>query len=180
MQLDEAALDEYTDDFQHDAFRYETLTTYAVASDGDDFARYLNGEPAPSPDVISPWGNWVRAQRGRGATVRRVRVLHEKPSDYLRFELEWIYPANEAAGEDIRVLDLTDQRRPDGVLDIEFWLLDGDRAALMTYDERGRFVYADTVDGDDIGPVRRAASLAWQAASPLRVWWARHPEYHRG
>lgn len=180
MRLDEAALDEYTDDFQRDALRYETLTAYTVASDGDDFARYLAGEPAPSPDVLGPWGSWVRTQRRRGTTVRRVRVLTEKPSDYLRFELEWIYPANEQAGENIRVLDLTDQARPAGVVDVEFWLLDGDRAALMTYADDGTFLHADTVEGDDASPVRRAAAAAWGAAETLSSWWARHPEHRRG
>ncbi|HVM19490.1 MAG TPA: hypothetical protein VM307_05985 [Egibacteraceae bacterium] len=179
MRLDEAALDAYTDQFEHDAFRHEVLDHYDVPSDGGDFARWLAGEPDPSPDVIGPWAQWVRAQRQRGASVRRLRVLTESPSEYLRFEAAWAYRANVAAGEDIRVLDLTEQARPLGLDLREFWLLDGQRAAVMTYDDAGRFLYADTIEGRAGRVIRRSADIAWAAAEPFEAWWARHPEYHR-
>lgn len=178
MRLDEAALDEYTDQFVHDAFRYETLTFYDVASDGADFARFRAGESAPSSDVVGPWGAWVAQQLGRGATVRRVRVLYGPPDDYLRFELGWVYAANAAAGEQIRILDLTERARPDGVLDDEFWLLDGARAVLMHYDDQGRFQHGDTVEGLDANPIVLAGDVAWATAEPFTAWWARHPHYH--
>lgn len=179
MRLDEAGLDEYTDRFEHDAFRHEVLTRYDVASDGGGFARWLAGEPCPDTAVIGAWGRWVAVQRRRAATVRRVRVLYDRPTDYLRFEAEWAYAANVAAGEDIRVLDLTERQRPEDLLDTEFWMLDGARAVLMTYDEQGRFLYGDTVEGRAARKIRRARDAAWQAAEPFTQWWTRHPEYRR-
>lgn len=179
MRLDEAALDEYTDQFVHDAFRHETLTAYDVSSDGGEFARFRAGERSPNAEVVAPWGRWVRQQRARGATVRRLRILFAPPGNYLRFEMAWAYTANVQAGEDIRILDLAGQPRPPFVVDDEFWLLDRERAALMHYDERGRFDHADTVEGFDATPIVLAADMAWDAAEPFTAWWARHPQYHR-
>jgi hypothetical protein len=179
MRLDEQQLDEYTDRFTSDALRYETLTYYDVASDGDDFARFLAGEPGPSPEVVGGWGRWVQQQRSRGATVRRVRVLREPPSDYLRFEMGWAYVANVSAGEDIRILDLTERPAPAEVVDAEFWMLDRQRIALMAYSMAGKFLHAHALDGDDAAPYVDAAETAWRLAEPFPAWWARHPEYHR-
>lgn len=179
MRLDEQALDEFTDEFEHDAFRQETLTAYDVASDGGDFDFWLAGKPGPSPDVVGPWGNWIGIQCKRGASVRRVRVLHDEPSDYLRFEIDWIYHANAEAGERIKILDLTERPRPPGFIDREFWMLDGLRAVLMAYDEHGRFLHGDTVEGEAAEVIRQARDAAWEAAEPLTSWWDRHPEYHR-
>lgn len=178
MRLDEAGLDEYTDEFVHDAFRHETLTAYDVSSDGGEFARFCAGEHGPRAEVIAPWGRWVRQQRARGATVRRLRILFAPPADYLRFEMAWAYTANLQAGEDIRILDLTGQRRPPFVTDDEFWMLDRERVALMSYDDRGRFDHADTVEGAGATPIALAAETAWDAAEPFAIWWARHPQYH--
>jgi hypothetical protein len=178
VRLDEQGLDEYTDDFAHDAFRQETRTFYAVASDGDGFARFLAGEPGPSEQVVGPWGAWVQAQRVRGATVRRLRILYAPPGDYLRFELGWAYTANAAAGEDIRILDLTERARPHGIVDDEYWMLDRRRAVHMSYADNGQWLHGDTVEGRAAKPVCRALETAWAAGEPFRQWWDRHPGYH--
>lgn len=178
-RLDEAGLDAYTDRFVHDAFRHEVLTRYDVTSDGGGFARYLAGEPEPDPEGGRPWARWVRRQIDRGATVRRLRVLTAPPGAYLRFEMEWAYTANVAAGEQIRVLDLTAQPRPAALVDAEFWMLDGERAVLMHYDEAGRFVLGDSIEGQAAEPIRHARDTGWAAAEPFEQWWARHPRYHR-
>lgn len=179
MLLDEVGLDEYTDHFERDAFRHEVLTRYDVPSDDGEFARYLAGEPGPNPAVWEPWGRWVRQQINRGAAVRRVRVLATTPGAYLRFEAEWGYVANTAAGEDIRILDLTERDRPDDVIDTEFWMLDGECAVLMHYDDLGRFLHGETVEGNAAGRIRRARDAAWDAAEPFLDWWAGHPQFHR-
>lgn len=178
-RLDEAALDAYTDDFQVDALRYEILAAYDVASDRGELDRYLAGQAGPEPETVAPWGQWVGAQRARGASVRRLRVVQGPPSAYLRFECEWIYTANVDAGEDIRILDLTEHDTPGGLPLSELWVLDHTRAAVMNYDDAGRFLHADTVDPDGMPQLRDALAAAWDAAEPFTTWWASHPEYHR-
>lgn len=179
MQLDEAGLDEYTDRFDRDAFRHETRTHYQTSGGSDEHTRWLAGEMSPGSDADRPWSAWVRAQLDRGAAVRRLRVVYGPLSDHLRFELGWQYPANAAAGEEIRVLDLTERPRPVGMVDDEFWMLDGERAVLMTYADDGRFLHGDAVEGRDADRIRRARDAAWDAAEPFDQWWTRHPEYHR-
>jgi hypothetical protein len=177
VRLDEAALDAYTDQFKLDALRVETRTFYEVPSDEGDFARYLADEPEPDPAVTEPWHAWIRAQLARGATVRRLRVLHSPPGDYLRFEMEWGYIGNAAAGEDIRILDLEYPRETPYP---ELWLLDDERVAFLRYDDVGRFLYADTDDpAFPPAAVYVACVMAWEAAEPFVEWWVRHPEYHR-
>ncbi len=177
MRLDFAGMDAYTNRFDTEAFRYEVLSAYDVPSDGGDVARYLAGEPGPTGGQA--WRDWIRAQIQRGAAVRALRVLHEPPGDYLRFELEWGYLPNIAAGMQARVLDLTEQSAPPGFLHEEFWLLDGERVAVMRYDDAGRFLHADTVEGPAAQQYRTARDAGWAAGEPVTAWWGRHPEYHR-
>lgn len=176
MRLDEAGMDAYTDRFDRDALRVETRTFYVVPSDGGNLPRYLAGEPGPDPAVTEPWHAWIRAQLARGATVRRLRVLHGEPGDYLRFEMEWGYLGNAAAGEDIRVIsDTWWGLDPVG----ELWVLDDERVARMNYDAAGRFLHADVVDDDEAARIVGQLHTAWRLAEPFTEWWARHPEYHR-
>ena len=49
-----------------DLFRLETLSRYAVDSDGDDYRRYLRGEPAPSAEAKQPWLDHLRADTTAG------------------------------------------------------------------------------------------------------------------
>lgn len=179
VRLDEPGLDAYTDDFLGEAFRHEVLPAYEVPSDGGDFARYMAGEQHPDPKVVEPYRAWILAQIARGAAVRAVRVLREPPGNYLRYECEWGYAFNVAAGMEVRVLDLTDQTAPPAFVDEEFWLLDRGRAAVLHYDEKGRFLHADTAEGDAATRYRVARDAAWDAGEPFISWWSRHPEYHR-
>jgi len=180
MRLDAEALDAYTDRFEHEAFRHEVLPAYEVPSDGGDLARYLApGEAHPDPMVVGPWCDWIRSQVDRGAAVRSLRVLHAPPGDYLRFELEWGHLVNIRAGMESRVLDLTEQPTPRGFIDEEFWLLDRERVAVMTYDDAGRFLHADAVDGPAARRYRIARDVAWDDAEDVESWWARHPQFHR-
>lgn len=178
MRLDEAALDDYTDRFSWSAWRYETLDRYDVASDDDGFQRYLDGRD-PDPGFGVAWRRWLGDRRAEGRRIYRTRVLYRKPSPYLRFEFEWGYTGNAAAGEQIRILDLTERPRPPAVIQAETWLMDLARVAVMAYTDSGAFSHADTAEGDDATPYVRAAQQAWDAGEPFEQWWDRHPEYHR-
>lgn len=178
MRLDEAALDEYTDQFSWSAWRYETREFYDVPSDDDGFRRYLDGDD-PDPEFGVGWWRWLKARARENRQVYRIRVLFQPPSHYLRFEMEWAYTGNVLAGEQIRVLDLTEHERPRALVDDEFWMLDGDRAAVMSYDRSGQFSHADTAEGDDAVRYVLAARAAFDAGEPFEQWWGRHTEYHR-
>lgn len=163
--------------FHRTAFRLEVRDSYAVASDGGDFARYLAGEPAPDAARKNAWLDTLRAERRAGKIRQWVHVVHGPLSDYLRFEMEWGYLPNIAAGAQVRILDLAEQPRPSSLVDEEFWLLDNDAALIMHYDDDGQFTGAEP--SENLDRYRRARDAAWNSAVPFADYWKTHPQYHR-
>jgi hypothetical protein len=161
------------------AFRLELLDHYDVGSDGDDYRRFLAGETAPTPERKTPWLRRLRQDAARGILNHRVHVLRRPLTNYLRYEAEWGYAYNAAAGEDIGILDTTDQPVPDGLVDHDFWLIDDQHAIRMQYSELGEFIGAEPAP-ELLDAYRHTRDAATAAAEPFAVWWATHPEQHRG
>jgi hypothetical protein len=166
--------------FTTDAFRLETLDAYYVASDGGDVARYLRGEPEPDPARKEPWLARLRAERAAGKRRQRVHVVRGPLSDYLCYECEWGYAPNVEAGEDIRILDLSEHPRPtDLAVDHDFWLLDSEHLIRMHYADDGQFAGGEVLGASELHRYRAARDAALAAAEPFTGYWQRHPEYHR-
>jgi hypothetical protein len=166
------------------AFRLELLDRYDVESDGVDFARYLRGEPEPTPERKQPWLDRLQREREAGILNHRVHVLRTPLTDYLRYECEWGYAPNAAAGEDIRILDLAERQLPActrlaHLVDHDFWLIDNRHAIRMHYDDDGRFLGAEPVPDSQLARYQHARDAAIAAAEPFNRWWARHPEEWR-
>lgn len=178
--LDVVALDGFFDAHHtSDAFRWECLDRYAVDSDDDDYLRYLRGESEPDAAGKSDWLAQLRSDSAAGRHWRRIHVLRTPLSDYLRYECEWGYVHNVAAGEDVRIIDLALQSLPDLVPDHDFWLLDDRHALRMHYDADGRFVGASVPPDREVDRYRKARDAAWAVACPFTAWWRDHPEFHR-
>ena len=178
--LDVTGLGEYVDaHFTRRAFRLETLAAYDVATDDNDVGRYLRGEPEPDPARKGPWLERLRSERREGKRRQRVHVVRSPLSDYLRYECEWGYLPNVAAGEDIWILDLAERPVPAGLVDHDFWLLDDEHVIRMHYDGQGRFVGAEILDDAQLPRYRRARDEAIEAAEPFLDYWQRRPEDHR-
>ena len=162
------------------ACRVETLDRYDVGSDGADVARYLRGEPDPDPARKGAWLSRLRAERAAGKLRQVVHVLRGPLSPYLRYECEWGYLPNVAAGQDVRILDLAERPRPPALdLDHDFWVLDDQLAVRMHYDQDGRFLGAEVVPASELARYRAAWEAAIRAAEPFTSYWRRHPEYYR-
>lgn len=158
------------------AFRLETLDRYEVPTDGGDFARYIKGEPGPTPERKQAWADRLTRERAAGIRRSRVHVLHTPLTDYLRFECEWGHALN-AQLEDINILDLAERPRPDDLPEGDYWLIDDWLVIRMHYDTSGKFLGGE-VD-DDVTPYQRGRDVAVAAAEPFSTWWARHPEEWR-
>lgn len=176
LDLDELAsfIDEH---HTKDLFRLETLSVYNVDSDGEDYQRYLRGEATANAEAKAPWLKRLVADTAAGRRWRRVHAVTLPLSDYLRYESEWCYTYNVAAGEDIRIIDDAGQSLPDVG---DFFVLDGQHVIRSVYDQTGRFLGAEPITD----PVTRApyvaiSELVWRAAAPFTSWWLRHPEFHR-
>jgi hypothetical protein len=177
--LTEQELGSYLRSATHSLFRLETLPAYDVPTDRGDFPRYLAGEASPDMERKGRWLEFLREQRAKGIDRHRVRVLRTPLSDYDRYACEWGYAYNVPAGDDTRVLDLSQRPMPDALVPHDFWLVDHEYPVRMHYDDVGRFLGATVVDPAEKDRYRAARDAAWRAAEPFDAWWVRHPEYHR-
>jgi hypothetical protein len=152
--------------FQRSAFRLELLDKYIAENEVEPLRRFLAGQPQ-DPAWREPWARFVRASVRGGKQMARVHVVDEPLSDYLRFELACGYPASMAAGEDIRILQLS--RYPFIVYPRrDFWLFDDSVAVMMDYDDDGNFLGAHATSAPvEIARYRLARKFIMQDAVPL-------------
>jgi hypothetical protein len=75
------------------------------------FAAWRERRPYDRSGPDAAWHALVGSVTGRGATVRRARIVSEPASDYIRFEHEVTPAANLAAGEQVRWLPRDGARR---------------------------------------------------------------------
>jgi len=151
--------------FERDAFRFETLATYDVEEEKEEFEKFLAGEPMPPEWSDNPW---VRAITSRGKAIARVHVLRSPLTDYLRYELA-AYPGNVAAGENIGIIDLSKQD-VSGLPDHDFWLFDDSEVYRMFYAPDGKFEGAELLPADRLPEYRRYREIAQANAAPLEEY----------
>ncbi|MGW2091460.1 DUF6879 family protein [Promicromonospora sukumoe] len=161
-------------EFQHEAFRLETLDDYSQSGNVDSYRQFLDGKDKPA-DYNADWLDEVRSHTDAGRRMYRVHVLRRPLTPYLRFELGWGYVTNATAGEEFYILDVTEQPTPlpDDLGD--FWLFDSTTTARFKYDG-GKFIGADVLP-DQLGPEYvdyRETALA--QAVPFANWWAEYGE----
>ncbi|NUP46335.1 MAG: hypothetical protein HOW97_03320 [Catenulispora sp.] len=148
------------------AFHLEQRDAYALGEgQRASYEAFLAGN-APDIDPDGPfWGSWVRTvreARARGVEFRRLRIVSEPLSDYLRWERA-ITVVNIAAGEQVRWLPrraCTDL----AVVPVDFWVLDSSSVLF------GYF----SGDGASTGhELRSEPEIAKIAADSFEAAWAR-------
>lgn len=87
---------------ERDAFHLELKDVYATAVEDGPFAKWLRGEPDDYA-WLKPWQTRIRNATQAGKTVRRVRVISEPITDYIRWE-HASTELNLEIGEEIRWL----------------------------------------------------------------------------
>lgn len=170
MRLEGEAWSRYFRDFRSSAFRLELHPIYTMPGEADELQRFRAGEKPP-PDYHYGWLDTMAAAQAAGKTVRRVRVVRQPLTDYIRYEFEWGFVYNVEAGEDIRVLDLTDRPGPD-LPDHDFWLFDGQAVVKMLYRPDGTQIARELIESPDVGAYLGYRDAAWQHAVPFRDYWA--------
>lgn len=165
--------------FSRTAFRLEVLQQYEVASDGNDFGRYLAGAEMPTPERKQPWLDRLRSDHANGLRRRRVRLVTRPVTDYTRYECEWSYAPNGVAGEAIRILDLGERDMPASgpLVERDWWLLDDQHLLAMHYGDDGEFLEAG-LQPDEVAAAITVRDQLWAAAEPFPAWWHRHSELH--
>ncbi|MFD4530461.1 DUF6879 family protein [Streptomyces sp. NPDC058470] len=134
-------------EFQSEAWRLETLPQYRVPQESEELEAFRSGKRIDPHSYASAYTEDLKRQRGEGKRKGRVHVLTQPLSEYLRFEFSRYYAPHVLAGEDIRILDVTDRENPlPGVRD--FWLFDRSTVVLMNYEEDGTQINRELYESD--------------------------------
>ncbi|MFB6848211.1 DUF6879 family protein [Streptomyces sp. NPDC056373] len=146
MLLDGEAWTARIQGFESEAWRLETLPWYRVPSEDGDIREFLAGQRIDASDYSSSYTDSLRKLRAEGKSKGRVHVVSRPLTDYLRFEFMY-YAVHAAAGDDIRIMDVTDRPNPlEGVQD--FWLFDRSEVVLMNYETDGTQISREIFEGD--------------------------------
>ncbi|WP_406171649.1 DUF6879 family protein [Streptomyces sp. NBC_00996] len=122
---------------QHSAVHLELRDSYML--DDPEFIAWQQGKRLDPGDRSSWWGGWhdaVSEATARGVVVRRLRIVSEPISDYVRYEHDCTF-TNIAAGELVRWLprrQTTDLALPG----TDFWLFDGGQALFHHFTGNGQ------------------------------------------
>ena len=136
---------------------------------------FVRGEPQqPRVREIEDWIARIPRLRSQGKTMTRVHAIAGELTPYLRYEIEWAYTGNAAAGEAIHIAHFPSwgaspfqQQPPD------FYLIDNQAVTLMHYDSEGHWLGFDLVtDEDQVHPYRDLRDLALRHAVPLHQYLA--------
>ncbi|MBA8932158.1 hypothetical protein BC739_009417 [Kutzneria viridogrisea] len=146
-----------------DQFRLETLPTYLVDEEAEDFAAWQRGNRTLLTVENDPWLQHIRDTTATGVHWWRARIVDYPLTDYSTYELHG-YQANAAAGEDIYIADRAWSAELVELRD-DFWIFDNEIVVRMIYDEDGRFVRPEHVT--DTRHYLGLRSIAIRHAVPL-------------
>ncbi|MCX5246279.1 hypothetical protein OG895_13700 [Streptomyces sp. NBC_00201] len=135
------------DAYERDAWRFETQPTYTMPREAENVARFLRGEPKPDQHNAR-WHERVRGYVASGRTIGRVRVVRQPLTDYQRYQFAWGIPANIAAGEDIRILDVTREDYELPLSETDWWMFDEMRIVQLNYRPDGTQINREIFTGD--------------------------------
>ncbi|WP_207954170.1 DUF6879 family protein [Saccharopolyspora elongata] len=97
--------------------------------------------------------------------------VSDRGTEYQRYQLDWVIPGNIEAGEDVRILDLTE-------LDLDlpshdFWLFDDSMVVDLNFNPDGTLLNRDQREAPDLAQYREWRDAALAHAVPLSEWNAR-------
>ncbi|MFJ8230631.1 DUF6879 family protein [Streptomyces sp. NPDC094448] len=151
---------------QHSAVHLEMRDSYTP--DDAEFLKWLDGTrytPETLPEWWWPWHEIVTEVVGRGVVLRRVRVVSEPVSDYIRYEHDLTF-ANVSAGEQVRWLP----RRAASAMALpgnDFWLFDDSTVIFNHFNGRGEPTDKEiTTDPSVVSLCRSAFATVWEHATP--------------
>lgn len=149
------------------ALHLELRDTYASGS--EHLGDWLAGRFDPV-ERYRAWYDLIAETTARGVAVRRLRIVSEPVTEYIRFEHDATVKLNVAAGEQVRWLP---RRRAADLLvpGCDFWIFDDEVIVFNHFDGPGNWV--DTERRDDAALAKAHAvafDTIWERAIP-------HAEY---
>ncbi|MFI2211721.1 DUF6879 family protein [Streptomyces sp. NPDC020141] len=163
--LDGDAWKAYFRDFKRSAFRLEVHQTYTMPGEAETFRDFLAG--AERPDGFNAtWHRTIRDHAAAGRTMTRAKIVRRPLTPYSRYLFSWGIPGNVAAGEDYRIVDMTD--RPDlGLPEQDFWLFDESTVVHLNYRADGTQINRELIQDPDLSVYLAWRDLALESAVPF-------------
>jgi len=153
--------------FGRSAFRLELLDGYVAENELEPLRRFRSGQ-RQDPAWREPWAQYVRAALRDGKQMARVHIVDEPLNEYLEFEFTCGYPANVAAGEDVRILPRQVWPSRLWLPGYDYWLFDDREVVAMNYDKLGNFLGAEAIaDPPEVERHRQAQGRLMQHSIPL-------------
>jgi hypothetical protein len=163
--------DEFFTSFDHAAVHLEMRDSYGTQVEKPHLRKWERGEP-DDIEWLKPWFDTVRSGTRSGKAFRRVRIISEPITEYIRWEHMDAHLFVEA-GEDIRWLP----RRlvsPVAFPGNDFWMFDAETVIFSVFSGNGDVIewqlYTDTAV---VQLCPSAFDSAWKLAIP-------HHEYQPG
>jgi hypothetical protein len=163
--LEGDAWSHYFLNFASSAFRLELRQLYTMPDEAEDLAAFEQGQ-LPPPDYHYGWLDTVAEAVKQGKTFRRVRIVTRPLSFYTKWEFVWGFACNVRAGEDIRILDATDQPQLD-LPEHDFWLFDESTVVELLYNPDGTQIGRELVEHPDLDRYLAWRDAAWEQAVPF-------------
>ncbi|MCX4660992.1 hypothetical protein OG711_17625 [Streptomyces uncialis] len=154
--------------FESSAFRLEVHQQYTMPKEADSVRDFTAGEPRPG-DFNTVWHQTIRNNAAAGRTMTRAKIVHRPLTNYTKYLLEWAIPGNVAAGEDYRILDLTDEPNP-GLPEQDFWMFDERIVVHLNYRDDGTQINRELIQDPDIGQYLAWRDLAVERAVPFSAY----------
>ena len=153
--------------FQREALHLEMRDVYAAA-DHSRFRRWLAGDAfalEAEAEWWRPWREMMGRHQAAGKTLRRLRIVSEPVSDYIKFE--WLDAAELVkAGEDVRWLP---RQRTSALLlpGNDLWCFDGQTVVFTHFSGNGEVQgYELTTDPTLVAGCAAAFEKVWSIAVP--------------
>jgi hypothetical protein len=153
--------------FATSAFRLETRQLYTTDAEAGVFAAWRADGRIPDADdpLIAGWTQIIRAHTESSAQMRRVHVVSQPLTEYLRFELALQRIYSVPAGEQFRVVDAA--AYPDLAAADDFWLLDNRVEVRLIYDDAGRLTRLRRMTTSEVDVARSVFDATWAAGTDL-------------
>jgi hypothetical protein len=166
--ITEEQRDAFFTSYQREAIHLEMRDVYATNIEADRFSRWMKGEtldPQEEAEWWAPWFALMEANRKAGKTMRRLRIVSEPVTDYIRFE--WLDTDRlVTTGEEVRWLPR--QKASNLIMPVnDFWLFDGEVITFAHFSGDGHVLgHEMTRDQDIIARCRAAFDAAWEIGTP--------------
>jgi hypothetical protein len=147
-------------------FRLQVYPVYKVPQERESFQRFLETgkrdiDPDDAPGLVR-----LRERIAAGSSISRVYVVEPPFTDYQRYVFTFYHHTCEA-GEDLRVIDLSQQANP-GLPNYDFMLIDNETVIRIHYNEDdGAIIGPELLPDADVSEYTRYRDLAMSNSVPF-------------